>query len=305
MQKAVFNVKKLNITQGMNGDYSHKGELAIDIGSASEWFKAPFTGTIKRIYPYSNTVWFESNEKVLYADGTIDYMTIMTCHDNDVSNLYVGKVIKQGETYYQPGTKGKVTGSHIHLGVGRGKFTGNGWHKGEWQKAGFNAWPINNQYDVTKALFLYDKVEIQKGLYNWKKTNTFIVEDTHKYKIGDVVNINGVYVSSTSDKKLKPAKSKGKITRIIDDARNPYLLDKGNIGWINDDCIVSDTTKYLSNKNYNGHSIIDALKGVGVDSSFSYRSKLAQINGIANYKGTAEQNIKMLEMLKKGTLKSI
>ena len=69
--------------------------------------------------------------------------------------------------------------------------------------------------------------------------------------------------------------------------------------------MLSSSTKYLSNKNYKGYSIVEALKGIGVDSSFSYRSKLAQINGITNYKGTAEQNIKMLEMLKNGTLKSV
>lgn len=60
-----------------------------------------------------------------------------------------------------------------------------------------------------------------------------------KYKVGDTVIINGVYVSSTSNKKLKPAKSKGKITKIVSGARNPYLLENGNIGWTNDDCIVS------------------------------------------------------------------
>jgi hypothetical protein len=63
--------------------------------------------------------------------------------------------------------------------------------------------------------------------------------------------------------------------------------------------------KYLSNKNYKGTSIVEGLRQIGVDSSFSYRSKLAQINGITNYKGTAEQNTKMLEMLKNGTLKSV
>lgn len=67
-----------------------------------------------------------------------------------------------------------------------------------------------------------------------------------KYKIGDVVNINGVYVSSTSTEKLKPAITRGTITKIIDGARNPYLLDNGNIGWVNDSCIVTTTTKYLN-----------------------------------------------------------
>ena len=72
---------------------------------------------------------------------------------------------------------------------------------------------------------------------------------TRKHKIGDVVEINGVYVSSTSTNKLIPAIRKGTITRIVD-ARNPYLLDNGNIGWVNDDCIVeahSVVTKKVSN----------------------------------------------------------
>ena len=62
-------------------------------------------------------------------------------------------------------------------------------------------------------------------------------------KEGDVVTINGVYVSSTSTQKLRPLKTKGTITKIIEEARNPYLLDNGNIGWVNDDCIVSTTTE--------------------------------------------------------------
>ena len=64
---------------------------------------------------------------------------------------------------------------------------------------------------------------------------------TLKYKIGDVVTIDGVYVSSTSTEKLKPKITKGTITKVIDGARNPYLLDNGNIGWVNDECIVNTT----------------------------------------------------------------
>ena len=57
-------------------------------------------------------------------------------------------------------------------------------------------------------------------------------------KIGDIVTVDGIFTSSTSTKKLKPAKNTGKITTIIVGARNPYLLDNGNIGWTNDSCIV-------------------------------------------------------------------
>ena len=60
---------------------------------------------------------------------------------------------------------------------------------------------------------------------------------THKWAIGDYVTINGVYVSSDSTEELKPAIDHGKITRIVDN-RNPYLLNDGYIGWVNDGCIV-------------------------------------------------------------------
>lgn len=74
-----------------------------------------------------------------------------------------------------------------------------------------------------------------------KMSNNEIVTPTptYKYKVGDVVNINGVYKSSDSTQKLTPAIKRGTITKVIN-ARNPYLLDNGNIGWVNDDCIVSE-----------------------------------------------------------------
>ena len=59
---------------------------------------------------------------------------------------------------------------------------------------------------------------------------------------------------------------------------------------------------YLSNTSYKGTSIVDALNQIKVDSSYSYRSKLAKANGITNYSGTASQNTKLLDLLKKGKL---
>jgi N-acetylmuramoyl-L-alanine amidase len=76
-----------------------------------------------------------------------------------------------------------------------------------------------------------------------KRTNDPQETPQYKYKVGDIVTINGVYISSTSANKLKPAVTKGTITKIVVGARNPYLLNDGNIGWINSDCIVSGETK--------------------------------------------------------------
>lgn len=164
MEKAILNVDNLNISQGMNGNFSHKGDLAIDIVDCT-YLKAPFTGIIKRIYENCNAVWLESLEKIEYADGTINYMTVMTLHDNDVSNLKVGQIIKQGDIYYNPGIKGNATGSHIHISVCKGKFTGTGWYKNQ-----YGSWCSNNQYDITKSLFLHTDVKVVNGWYDWKST---------------------------------------------------------------------------------------------------------------------------------------
>ena len=117
------------------------------------------------------------------------------------------------------------------------------------------------------------------------------------------VTINGVFVSSESTQKLNPLIKTGTITKIINNVRNPYLLDNGNIGWVNDSVIVNNN--YLSNPNYKGTSIVDALNEINIDSSYNYRTKLANVNGINNYTGSAEQNTKLLNLLKKGILLKI
>lgn len=97
--------------------------------------------------------------------------------------------------------------------------------------------------------------------------------------VGDVVTINGVYTSSESTKKLSPAVTKGTITKIVSGAKNPYLLNNGNIGWVNDGCIVGgsnsstsskpasseikkgDRVKVLNNVDYNGTRLLSSVKG--------------------------------------------
>ena len=49
-------------------------------------------------------------------------------------------------------------------------------------------------------------------------------------------------------------------------------------------------------------SIVDALKASGINSSKNNRKKIAALNGIKNYSGTAAQNTRLLNLLKKGKL---
>ena len=49
-------------------------------------------------------------------------------------------------------------------------------------------------------------------------------------------------------------------------------------------------------------TLIDCLTKIGVDSSYSNRKKIAVVNGITNYSGTAAQNIELLGLVKAGKL---
>ena len=51
---------------------------------------------------------------------------------------------------------------------------------------------------------------------------------------------------------------------------------------------------------YTGYSIVDYLKSIGQASDFASRKKLAEQLGIKDYRGAADQNLKMLDMLRSG-----
>lgn len=62
------------------------------------------------------------------------------------------------------------------------------------------------------------------------------------------------------------------------------------------------SSKYFKAYKGDSESIVDALEAIGAKSDFSYRKKIAVKNKIKDYKGTPEQNEKMLRLLKTGKL---
>ena len=175
MEKPLFPAKYMRITQGYD-EGTHKDSCAIDnadIDTGISNIYAPFTGIIKKTYPNdANEVWLESIDKVEYPDGTIDYMTIMFAHCNDISDLFVGKRVNKGEKFYSEGTKGNVTGAHCHIECGKGKFTSTGWHK---NNAGY--WSINSGKRPEECLWIDDSIKIIDNYgYSFKKISTESVD---------------------------------------------------------------------------------------------------------------------------------
>ena len=158
MEKPIYPSPYMRITQGYN-EGTHVDSFAIDeagMDGGIDYILAPFTGVIKKIYRQdANEVWLESLEPVEYPDGTIDYMTMMFAHSNDVSNLFIGKKINQKDRFYFEGTKGNATGNHCHFECGKGKFSGTGWHG---NSKGY--WVINNSKNPTECLWIDDSIKV-------------------------------------------------------------------------------------------------------------------------------------------------
>lgn len=182
MEKPLYPSYYMRITQGYNQG-THRDSYAIDDAGKDtniSQLRAPFTGYIKKIYTQdANEVWLESAEKVQYPDGTIDYMTIMFAHCNDISSIFVGKKINQGENFYSEGTKGNASGNHCHIECGKGKFTGTGWYR---NSSGY--YSINNGKKPEECLWLDDKVTIlNDNNYNFKKIEIPIEKEEIKQEL--------------------------------------------------------------------------------------------------------------------------
>ncbi len=122
---AIFVSESLLVTQGAFDTYSHQKQNALDIVPIEGAIRAPFNATVIRLHPtYNacNAVWIQSTNKVRFADGSYDYMTACFLHDDDISDLYVGMPLIQGEYFYDSGTFGVSSGKHVHMSVYRGQY---------------------------------------------------------------------------------------------------------------------------------------------------------------------------------------
>lgn len=130
-QYFMFPMKYMYISQDEYGEYSHQGILAIDFLGWDEngrVYKCPYYAPcdctcIAKSSSGDWVVW-ESDDKVHCADGTLSKMCWVQIHDD--TPFPVGTKKKQGEIIGHTGTKGNVTGDHLHLNVARGSYSGWG-----------------------------------------------------------------------------------------------------------------------------------------------------------------------------------
>lgn len=147
-----YPTQTMNITQSYGEAYSH-ADYSTGVpasypwdeacsGSGKDWFLCPCDEMkLVRIYGVgtsgTNTIFLESTDKVIFADGTENYVSLLVMHpdDADLRRLRVGQTFRRGEKICQEGTDGFATGNHFHLSAGKGKFRDPTWiqnSKGQW-----------------------------------------------------------------------------------------------------------------------------------------------------------------------------
>ena len=122
------------------------------------------------------------------------------------------------------------------------------------------------------------------------------------YTGGSLVDyLKSIGVDSSFANRSKLAKANGISNYKGTASQNTSLLNKLRGGSAT--TVTSSSASYYPRYRGSSGSLVDALKNVGVNSSFSNRKAIANRNGIRAYVGTASQNTTLLSLLKQGKLK--
>lgn len=173
-QYAMYPNPIMNITQTINGSYSHAGTNAIDDAQAD-------TGRSNGYAPcdmvcvatdygsaYGNAMFWQSQNPVITRSHGTQYIHMMVLHD-DTANAYVGMTISQGQQLFTEGTAGNATGNHNHIEVALGKFSGTHYVKsGKLTAWGTTVYMMPNNINPAEVFFVDDTKIVNGGGLNWE-----------------------------------------------------------------------------------------------------------------------------------------
>lgn len=200
------------------------------------------------------------------------------------------KLIKEFEGCDLKATKAVPTEKYYTIGYG---------HYGSDVKKGQTITKKEAELLLISDLPYYEKkVSKYNDIYNFNQ-NEFDALVSFCYNIGNIDQLTSNGKRSRNEIKsaiIKYNKSGGVVYKGLTNRR------KKELELFNTPC-ASDSYFPACKSSYK--SIVDALKSINVNSSYSNRKHIAYINGISNYKGTPSQNTTLLILLKQGKLKCV
>lgn len=216
---AMFPNSRVYVSQTAYGSYSHRGKNVTDIVPSGR-LTAPFSGTIRYIDRSWGYVILESDDKVVYADGTIAKMCCGFMHDSSISDLHVGMHIEQGQEFYDKGTKSgpggtRITGAHVHVICMKGAFKNS-------MKSNYSS--RGNVY-IYNAFWLSPNTKIVKSGYSQSKWHR-LDED----QVTPTLRVTTSFNAPTSIRKGKGFGLRGVITTDVGRITNVYAYIEGDDG---------------------------------------------------------------------------
>lgn len=219
-QKFKFPMEFLRVSQGEDDSFSHAGSLAMDFGGkdgGADRLYSPCDMVVKRCRHNANgELYLESTLPVEFADGTTDYARLLCIHDN-AFNVVEGRVLKQGDYFYDEGGMGSgnpaAFATHVHMEAGKGK-----WKSCTQAPNSKGTYVIENQSHLYDLFILGDDVvkmtdpetgEVLDGGYPWKRVSDLKSDNSPK-------KIYGVDVSKhQEDTVISDISSGGKADFVI------------------------------------------------------------------------------------------
>lgn len=213
----MFPMEVMGISQGVLDGFSHKGRYALDLtgkDAGIDPFIASFDGYIswKQTTGDKTGILFSSTSEVLTPSG-MKLVNILLWHDNDISDLWKGKYIQQGEVFYHEGTAGQATGNHVHMMTSFGKYDGSY----PLYKTIFGNWALKNQVHPEQVFFIDETIIRQDKGYNWKYLPQEAPQTPNNIIVGDRVMIVGTKYATGQTVPASIKKRTFTVSQIIDD----------------------------------------------------------------------------------------
>lgn len=169
VQYAMYPNPVMNITQSINGSYSHRGTNAIDDAQANTGISNGYAPCdmvcVATDYVNGNAMFWQSVNPVRTRNYGVTHIYMMVIHDN-TANAYKGMTIAQGQQLFSEGTAGYATGNHNHIEVGIGQF------KGMYVLNAYGVYMMPGNVNPADVFFVDDTRIINGGGLNWAKIPT-------------------------------------------------------------------------------------------------------------------------------------
>ncbi len=193
VQYAMYPNPVMNITQTINGYYSHRGTNAIDDAQADTGISNGYAPCdlvcVATDYgdAYGNAMFWQSTAPVMTRSHGQQYITMMVIHD-DTADAYVGLTVSQGQQLFSEGTAGNATGNHNHIEVALGQWTGVHYVASGGSTAwGTTVWMLPGNINPAEVFFVDDTNIVNGGGLDWATTGGSASTSSSSFSTSDLI----------------------------------------------------------------------------------------------------------------------